>query len=154
MDENPKTRLQVRKIYLKDASFESPGSPEIFLDSTLKPTIHLDFSISHTQLDEDGKFYNVTLQITVTASNEENTVFIAEIHQSGLFEINLGDEEHKDLMLRIACPNMLLPFAREEIASLVTKGGFPQVLISPINFETVYRQEQQARAEKESPTIQ
>ncbi len=147
-------RLQVRKIYLKDASFESPASPDIFAESAVKPNIELSINGNHYQMDADGNFFEVTLQATVTATKEEKTIFIAEIHQAGIFEIHPDDDEHRNLLLRIACPNMLLPFAREEIASLVTKGGFPPVLLSPINFETIYRPERETVAEQESQTIQ
>ncbi len=154
MAEKKPPRLNVRKIYLKDASFESPGSPGIFLQTSTQPQIDLSIDVSHQQIDEDGKYYEVTLQVTTTAAKDEQTLFLAEIHQAGIFEINADDDGHLELLLRVGCPNMLLPFAREEISSLVTKGGFPQLLIAPINFESVLRQEHAAKAEEASPTIQ
>lgn len=154
MAEKKPPRLNVRKIYLKDASFESPGSPGIFLQAAMQPHIDLSIDVSHRQIDDDGKFYEVTLQVTTTATKDEQTLFLAEIHQAGIFEINADDDDHQELLLRVGCPNMLLPFAREEISNLVTKGGFPQLLIAPINFESVYRQERAAMAEEASPTIQ
>lgn len=154
MPEKKPPRLNVRKIYLKDASFESPDSPGVFLQSPLQPNIEMSINVQHQQVDEDGHYFNVTLQVTTTATKDDKTMFIAEIHQAGIFEINADDEEHLELLLRVGCPNMLLPFAREEISSLVIKGGFPQLLIAPINFESIYRQEREAMADKASSTIQ
>ena len=154
MAENNPPRLSARKIYLKDASFESPGSPAVFLQSNIQPDIDLNINVNHQQIDEEGKYFEVILQVTSTATQDETTMFLAEVLQAGIFEINADDDTQKELLIQVGCPNMLLPFAREELASLVSKGGFPQLLISPINFEAVYRQKLAAASEGESPTIQ
>ena len=154
MAENTPPRLSARKVYLKDASFESPGSPGVFLQSNIQPDIDLNINVNHQQIDEEGKYFEVTLQVTSTATQDDTTMFLAEVLQAGIFEINADEDSHKELLLQVGCPNMLLPFAREELASLVSKGGFPQLLISPINFEAVYRQKLAAASEGDSPTIQ
>mgnify|MGYP001544768451 FL=1 len=154
MAENNPPRLSARKIYLKDASFESPASPGIFLQSNLQPDIELNINVTHQQIDEEGKYFEVSLQVTSTAIQEEQTLFLAEIQQAGIFEINADDDKQKELLLQVGCPHMLLPFAREELASLVSKGGYPQLLMNPINFESVYRQKLASQETEESPTIQ
>ena len=155
MAENNPPRLSARKVYLKDASFESPGSPGVFLQSNIQPDIDLNINVNHQKIDEEGKYFEVTLQVTSTATQDDATMFLAEVVQAGIFEINAEEDTHKELLLQVGCPNMLLPFAREELASLVSKGGFPQLLISPINFEAVYRQKLAAASgDEESPTIQ
>ncbi len=155
MAENNPPRLSARKVYLKDASFESPGSPGVFLQNNIQPDIDLNINVNHQQIDEEGKYFEVTLQVTSTATQDDNTMFLAEVLQAGIFEINADEDTHRELLLQVGCPNMLLPFAREELASLVSKGGFPQLLISPINFEAVYRQKLAAASgDEEAPTIQ
>ncbi len=157
MAENASPRLGARKIYLKDASFESPGSPRVFLNTNLKPDIDLNINVSFQQIDEEARYFEVTLEVTTTATQDGANLFLAEIHQSGIFEINAEDDEHRNLIIQVACPNMLLPFAREELAGLVSKGGFPQLLINPINFEAIYRQKMAAAETgegEESPTLQ
>lgn len=147
MTDQNQPRLTAKKIYVKDISFESPSSPGIFLQNAMQPEIDMNLNINNTQIDQEGNFHEAVLQITVTAKHEGKTLFLVEIHQAGVFEVYPEDQEHKELILQVACPNMLLPFAREELASVVTKGGFPQLLISPINFEPIYR-ENQARLEQ------
>jgi preprotein translocase subunit SecB len=149
MAENTPPRLNARKIYLKDASFESPVSPGVFLQQNIQPNIDLNINVVHQQIDEEGKYFEVTLQVTSTATQDKSTMFLVEIHQAGIFEINADDETQRNLLIEVGCPHMLLPFAREELASLVTKGGFPQLLINPINFEAVYKQKLAAAESKE-----
>ncbi len=144
-------RLTAKKIYLKDASLESPASPGVFLNPELKPKIDININVNNTRLDEEGKFYEVILQVTATASQEENTLFVAEVKDAGIFEINVDNDEQKELILNVGCPNMLLPFSREEIANLVAKAGFPQLLISPMNFERIYRQRLAKEKDTETP---
>lgn len=139
--------LTPKKIYLKDASFESPGSPGVFQQATINPEIEMNLDISNTAIDDDGKYFEVVLQVTATATQDGASVFLVEVRQAGVFEITADDDKQKELLVQIGCPHMLLPFAREEIASLVSKGGFPQMLISPVNFEGVYRK----KLEQETP---
>ena len=131
--------FEIRKIYLKDASCESPNSPAIFLSGNNQPDVTIDASIKVSKLDQDD-YYDVVLGITVTSKVEEQTAFLVEVHQAGVFHIAGVSDEDMPLALQIACPNVLLPFAREAISDLVTKAGFPQLLLSPINFEALYQQ--------------
>jgi len=141
MSDAPLPRLNPKKIYLKDASFESPASPNVFLQTNLKPDIDLNLNVEFNQIDENAQYFEVILQVTATATQDGESLFLAEIHQAGVFDINADSDEHKEMLIQIGCPNMLLPFAREELANIVSKGGFPQVLMNPINFESIYRKQ-------------
>ncbi len=145
----PTPTFDIRKIYLKDTSLESPNAPGIFLTSNNPPDVSIDASIKAAKLDQDD-YYDVSLGITVTSKIEDKTAFLVEVHQAGVFQISGIPEDDIPLALEIACPNVLLPFAREAIADLVSKAGFPQLLISPINFEGLHLQKKQAQAEKEA----
>ena len=131
--------FEIRKVYLKDASCESPNSPSIFLNNNQTPEVSIDASIKVAQLDQDD-YYDVVLGITVTSKIDDQTAFLVEVHQAGVFHITGVSEADMPLALQIACPNVLLPFAREAVSDLVTKAGFPQLLLSPINFEALYQQ--------------
>ena len=125
-------------MYLKDVSFESPAVPSIFQSQSTNPKIDIQLKLENTALQES--LYEVALQITVTAKSEEDTIFLAEVQQAGIFAITGVSDADLPLALEIAAPNALLPFAREAISDLVTKGGFPQFLLAPINFEALHRQ--------------
>lgn len=156
-DEKPdpehRPSFTLQKTYIKDASFESPRSPQVFTQK-LAPQIDIQLNIAHGALDEANGVHEVVLTATVTAKDGDQTVFLSEVQQAGVFQIQgVGDKE-REMVLEIACPNILLPFLREVVADLVAKGGFPQLLINPVNFEALYHQKQQARAETPSPTTQ
>ena len=138
--------LEPRKIYLKDVSFESPASPDVFTRGQVKPAMDLQLMLHHKKLDDN--FHEVVLQITATSKLEEEVLFLVEVHQAGVFEIQCEDAAKLLMVKEIACANMLLPFARETIADLVAKGGFPQLLINPVNFEVLYQQNR--RKEKQA----
>ena len=138
-ENSEKAVFEIRKIYLKDCSLESPNAPGVFLSGTNQPEISIDASIISNALDQDG-YYDVVLGITVTAKLGEQTAFLCEVHQAGIFQVNGIPKEDLPLALQIACPNVLLPFAREAVSDLVTKAGFPQLLLTPINFEALYQQ--------------
>ena len=146
MTEKKPPRLTPKKIYLKDASFESPGAPEIFLQSTITPEIEMNLNVTHKAVDETGEHFEVVLQITATATLEGKSLFLVEVQQAGLFDIKADDEKHRELLIHVGCPHTLLPFAREELAALVSKGGYQQMLIAPVNFEALYRQRVEQKA--------
>jgi len=141
------TTFDIRKIYIKDASLESPNAPGIFLQDASKPDVSIDASIKVVKLEQDD-YFEVTLGITVTAKMGEKTGFLVEVQQCGVFHIVGIPDTDLPLALEIACPNMLLPFAREAVSDLVGKAGFPQLLLSPINFEALYMQKQKKQAEQ------
>lgn len=133
--------FDIRKIYLKDSSLESPNAPGIFLEDPSKPEVSIEATIKTASLEQEN-FYEVVLGLTVTSKMGEKTAFLVEVLQAGVFNISGLPENDLPLALEIACPNMLLPFAREAISDLVGKAGFPQLLLSPINFESLYQQKQ------------
>ncbi|NNC99752.1 MAG: protein-export chaperone SecB [Gammaproteobacteria bacterium] len=147
-DAMPATTFDIRKIYLKDASVESPNSPDIFLTNNNQPEVKIDASIKAAKLEQED-YYEVSLGVTVTSSMAEQTAFLVEVHQAGVFHIVGIPLEDMPLALEIACPNVLLPFAREAISDLVGKAGFPQLILSPINFESLYQQKVQQRQQQQ-----
>lgn len=135
----PKNTFDIRKIYLKDVSVESPNAPTIFLKDPGQPEVGVEATIGASKLEQED-FYEVVLGMTVTSKIGEETAFLVEVKQAGVFHIVGIPDEDLPLALEIACPNILLPFAREAISDLVGKAGFPQLLLSPINFEGLYQQ--------------
>jgi len=146
MAEKKTNTFDIRKIYLKDASVESPNAPDIFLSEIGNPDIGIDATIRANTLEQEN-YYEVVLGMTVTSKTDDKTAFLVEIQQAGVFHIVGVPEDDLPLALEIACPNVLLPFAREAISDLVGKAGFPQLLLSPINFEGLYHQKRQKLAE-------
>mgnify|MGYP001200691621 CR=1 FL=1 len=128
-----------QKIYIKDLSFETPHSPKIFTEDW-NPVVNMNIASEAKRIDE--KLYEVVLTITVTVTVEEKTAYLVEAHQAGIFHINGFPEEIIARMVATICPNILFPFARELIADLVARGGFPQLLLAPVNFEALYQQQQ------------
>ena len=131
-------QLVIQKIYLKDVSFESPNSPELFSSGQWKPEINVQLNTEGKALGTD--VYDVTLMITVTAKHDEKTAFLAEVKQAGIFAVKGFSSEEMAPMIGSYCPNVLFPYAREAISDLVTKGGFPQLLLAPVNFDAIYAQ--------------
>lgn len=141
-------QFSIQRVYIKDVSFESPKAPEIFLKEW-KPAINLDLNTRQNAL-EDG-MYEVVITISATAKIDEEVAFIAEIQQAGIFLIKGLDAETTSHMLGAFCPNLLFPYAREALDSLVVKGSFPALMLAPINFDALYAQELE-RMQQESST--
>jgi len=134
---NNEAHFSIEKIYLKDVSFESPAAPAVFTEDW-SPEINMDLNSQGQVLDNN--VYEVELSITVTAKNKDKTAFLVEIKQCGIFSISGMDDANLNGMLGSFCPNILFPYAREAISDLVTKGGFPQLLLAPVNFDAIYQQ--------------
>ena len=133
-------QLVIQKIYVKDVSFESPGSPEVFT-KPWKPKIDIEINTQGKRLVENT--YEVLLTATVTAKIEDKVSFLAEIKQAGIFELKGFDENGVAAMLGSYCPNVLFPYIREAISDIVSKGGYPQLLLTPVNFDAIYAQKLQ-----------
>lgn len=129
----------LEKIYLKDVSYEAPHVPQVFLEKSA-PDVGVQLGIEHQPLPLGENAYEVVLTVTVTAKLGEKAVFLAEAKQAGIFRVIGLDGERLAQVLEITCPTILLPFVREALNDLVSKGGFPQLLINPINFEALYQQ--------------
>lgn len=140
-------QLAIQKIYVKDVSFEAPNSPAVFTGE-LNPTADVHFANRTTALDAEN--HEVVLTVTVKVRQEERTIYLVEVQQAGIFTVRGFPAEHLGAILATACPNTLFPFAREAICDLVTKGGFPQLLLAPVNFEILYAQEVQRRMASEN----
>ena len=140
-------RLSIAKIYVKDFSFESPQTPGVFKKGEWSPQTNLNLRSSHTALDDD--LHEVVLTITVDAKEGDNTIFLIELHQAGLFEVSGYEQQELGAIVGSFCPNILFPYARETIAATVQKGGFPEFVLQPINFDALYLQSQQQKAQQE-----
>jgi preprotein translocase subunit SecB len=144
--EGPQFALQ--RIYVKDLSFETPNSPQIFLEQW-KPDINLNLNTQVQELGDD--LFEVTLTITVTVKSNDKTAFLVEVQQAGVFLIRAVPKEQMGPLVGINCPNILFPYARETISDLATRGSFPQLLLQPINFEALYQQRlQQMQAKQQA----
>ncbi|MEK7206800.1 MAG: protein-export chaperone SecB [Pseudomonadota bacterium] len=132
--------FNLEKIYLKDVSYEAPGVPHAFTQQQTAAEITVNLGVEHAPLDPEQGLYEVVMTVTTTAKRENKNVFLVEVKQAGVFRLNGVDGETLQRALEISCAYVLLPFAREAINDLVSKGGFPQLLINPINFEGLYEQ--------------
>lgn len=130
----------IQKIYVKDVSFEAPNAPRIFTEQW-EPSVNVELNTNGEALGEG--VYDVVLSITVTTKVKDKTAFLVEVHQGGVFNVVGFPEEERAAMLGSYCPNVLFPFAREVVSDLVTKGGFPPLLLAPVNFEQLYAQHRQ-----------
>lgn len=139
-------RIAIGKVYLKDFSFESPQSPAIFKSGEWQPETNLNLRSNHAALDGDQ--HEVLLTITIEAKHGESTIFLVEIQQAGLFEIAGYEGEEFNAIIGSFCPNILFPYAREAIAGIIQKGGFPEFVLQPINFEALYMQSRKQAAEQ------
>ena len=136
MSDNPPS-FQIEKIYVKDLSLEVPGARQVFMQ-TDSPRLEVQLASSGAQFGED--LYEVTVTVTVTARVGDKTMFLAEAAQAGIFALRGIAKEQIDPLLGVTCPNILYPYAREAISDLVTRGGFPPVVLAPVNFEAIHAQ--------------
>jgi len=136
--EQPQQQFAMQRIYNKDISFESPSTPDIFRKQW-QPKVNVDLNTKSDKVDEQGN-YEVVLTITITAKVDEDTAFLVEVQQAGIFMITGFEGEDLRRILGTAAPNILFPYARENIDSLCVKGGFPPVMLAPVNFDALYQQ--------------
>ena len=137
-EQTPQFSLQ--RIYVRDLSFEAPKSPEIFRQEWT-PSVAMDLNTRQKALE--GDFHEVVLTLSVTVKNGEETAFIAEVQQAGIFLIKGLDAASMSHTLGAFCPNILFPYARETLDSLVIRGSFPALMLAPVNFDALYAQELQ-----------
>ena len=141
-DQAPVGQLGIQKIYVKDLSFEAPNAPQIFTEQ-LSPSLDLQFANAASRLSDN--VHEVVLTVTCTVQQESRTVYLVEVQQAGIFNVAGFSDEQLPVLLATACPNILFPFAREAICDVVVRGGFPQLLLAPVNFDALYAQELQRR---------
>ena len=128
----------LQQIYVKDLSFEAPTSPAALAQEQLEPEIKLNLKNSHTAVTADT--YEIVLHVSVHATVEERTVFLVEMDQAGIFFIKGYAPDELTKLIGTYCPTTLFPYVRETIASTIGKGGFPAILLQPINFDALYAQ--------------
>jgi preprotein translocase subunit SecB len=145
--EPTEAQFSIQKVYVKDISFETPNSPEVF-KMEWKPVVDMHMTNEATPLGNN--LFDVVLSITLTAKLEDKTAYLVEINQAGVFLIENIPDDVIERMLATVCANILFPFAREAVSDIVTRGGFPQILLSPVNFDAMYAQQQQ-QAEQAKP---
>ncbi len=154
MAEQKKTeekQFSIQKIFTKDISFESPNSPKIFTEKW-EPTV--DFNLGTNVESLEDALFEVTLSVTVTVKCKETTAYLVEVTQAGIFSLAGFSEQEMGPMVGSFCPNILFPYAREVVSDLVAKGGFPQLLLAPVNFDALYSQHlQQAQQAPSSNTV-
>jgi preprotein translocase subunit SecB len=143
-EENQQPTFNIQRIYLKDMSLEQPNSPAIFLEQE-GPGIEVSIDIANETLGEG--VYESTITVTVTAKIKDKIAFLIEGKQAGIFEVRNIPEGQLEPLLGIACPNILYPYLRANIADVVTRAGFPPVHLTEINFEVFYQQRKQALAQ-------
>lgn len=151
--EQPQGQFAIQKIYVKDISFEAPNSPQSFTEDW-NPKSNLELNTNAQGIAEHA--FEVVLSITLTVKNNDKTAYLVEVQQAGIFTIQgFGDSDLRG-MLGSFCPNILFPYAREAISDIVTRGGFPQMLLSPINFDALYQKhlQQQAQQAEQPDTVQ
>lgn len=134
-DEQQQARFVIQKIYTKDISFETPNSPEIFRDEW-KPELDLQLSNEYRRIDDDN--HEITLVVTVTAKVADKVAFLVEVKQAGIFSLTGYSDQEMGPLIGSYCPNTLFPFAREVVSDVVLKGGFPQLVLAPVNFDALY----------------
>jgi preprotein translocase subunit SecB len=142
--DKPKQQIKTEKVYLKDVSFETPNSPQIF-GMDWKPELTIDFGSAFQAVGEDH--YEIILTLTVTAKVEDKTAYLAEVHQAGIFLIQGLEQEKLQHALNVPCLRLIYPYAGAAVSDLVSKGGFPQLVLSPVSFENIYRQRLQQAQE-------
>ena len=135
--QDSQSQFAIQKIYVKDLSFETPNSPQVFLDKW-EPDVSLQLSNNATVLNDNT--HEVVLSLTVTAKVKDKTAYLVEVQQAGIFSIEGYDKAQLAAVIGSYCPHILFPYAREAVSDLVTRGGFPQLLLAPINFDALYRQ--------------
>ena len=140
--QNADQLFEIKKLYIKDVSFESPNSPNVFTDGEWKPELNVQINGKNNTLGQD--LYEVVLTITVTAKQNDKTAFLAELQYAGIFAVKGYPEEALRGILGAYCLETLFPYARESLDSLVIKGGFPPLLLNAVNFNAVFQQQLEA----------
>jgi preprotein translocase subunit SecB len=142
-------QFEIQRIFVKDLSFESPNTPHTFVEEW-KPEVTLNLETKSNRIQDN--MHEVVLSITATVSTSKKTAFLIEVQQAGVFIITGFSSEQLHQMLGSFCPNILFPYAREVISDTVVRGGFPQLILAPVNFDALYAQHLEKQGDtKEAP---
>lgn len=134
----PEPQFLIQRIYVKDLSFETKNTPAVF-QQEWKPELSLNIQVENKLLEKD--IYEVVLTVTTTVKNQNETAFLVEVKQAGIFTISGAPEQQLAQLLGSFCPSLLFPYAREAISTEVIRGSFPQLVLAPINFDAIYMQQ-------------
>lgn len=140
--------FEIQRIYLKDLSFESPNTPHTFVEDW-KPEVQLNLETKSNRIQDN--VHEVVLSITANVTTSKKPAFIVEVHLAGVFLMTGIPADQLHQMLGSFCPNILFPYAREVVSDVVVRGGFPQLILAPVNFDALYAQhmeEQKKNGEK------
>ena len=141
MSDQQQPVFSIEKVYVKDASLETPNSPQTFLEPT-QPQVEVQLQSASARVNE--ALFEVVLTVTVSAKSGERTLFLVEAAQAGIFQIVNVPEADLEPILGVACPNILFPYARETLADLIGRAGFPPIHLAPVNFEAIYAERARA----------
>jgi preprotein translocase subunit SecB len=140
--------FNIEKLYVKDLSVEVPNAPAIFLEREA-PQMEVNMSTESRALGED--LFHTSITVTVTAKTGDKTLFLVECTQAGIFRIQNVPQEQMPMVLGIGCPNIVFPYLRETVSDVVIRAGFPPLLLNPVNFETLFVQQQQVQQQQAAP---
>ena len=132
-------QFNIQRIYLKDLSFESPMTPDVFTNMSSSPKVGFNFESNINKITDD--IYELTLFFNVKAEVEDKTLYLVELKQCGVFSISTDDDAMRKRFLNVHCAEIIYPYARENISNIIQKGGFPPLFLSPIDFHTIYQNE-------------
>lgn len=147
-EQAPQNLFSIQKLYVKDLSFESPDSPKAFKYTKWEPKIELNLNNAHSIIEEN--LYEAVLTVTATVSQDDKAAFLVEVQQAGLFAIAGFNENDHKYLLGSQCMSILFPYAREVISDLTNRGGFPPLLLQPVNFDALYQQHMQRQPDDEA----
>jgi len=147
-EEQPQPSFQIEKVYVKDLSLEIPNAPQVFLEAQ---TPQLEIQVRNESSRFADGLFEVVITVTVSAKAGEKTLFLAEIAQAGIFSLRNVPEADLEPLLAVACPTILYPYAREAVSDAVTRGGFPPVLLQPLDFVALW---QSRRGQQGQPLAQ
>jgi preprotein translocase subunit SecB len=130
-------QFEIQRIFTKDISFESPNTPHTFVEEW-KPEVTLNLETKSNRVQDN--MHEVVLSITATVTTNKKTAFLIEVQQAGIFVVKGFASDQLHQMLGSFCPNILFPYAREVVSDIVVRGGFPQLILAPVNFDALYAQ--------------
>jgi preprotein translocase subunit SecB len=137
--------FNIEKLFVKDLSLEVPNAPAIYMEREA-PQIDVNMSTSSRAMGEE--LYHTSITVTVTAKIGDKTMFLVECTQAGVFRIQNVPQDQIPMVLGIGCPNIVFPYLRETVSDVVTRAGFPPLLLNPVNFEALFLQQQQAQQQQ------
>jgi len=149
--QNNQPVFSIEKIYVKDLSLEIPNAPQAFLE---REAPSVDIQLHHNSTSVEDGVYQTILTVTVTAKASDRTLFLVEAAQAGIFVLRNIPPGDVDMVLGVACPNILFPYVREVVSDVVVRAGFPPVVLNPVNFEALYQSQRDAAAQQQPGTPQ